>query len=249
MAFLDVPVARYGLSAGMNSLGTLGGDQSQALDVNSLGEVAGGAQEGTGNYYPFIWLPSGSAPKYGFGSAGMNDLDVLTGGTTSHAFGINDSGQVVGASEITGGDYRAFIWANGTMTDLNDLLDPNSTWVLVRAMDINADGEISGLGTNLSSVTRGFVLTTCTDTGAGSLTGSPPELESELDEERDPYHEPDEEGEAYHEPELTPRAPLPPLCSLSMLQDFLMSLAGCLVLVRARPRAEAPRTLQSYRPP
>ncbi|MCH7701288.1 MAG: DUF3466 family protein [Planctomycetes bacterium] len=291
LAFLDVPVARYGLSAGMNSLGTLGGVESQALDVNSLGEVVGGAQKSAGDYYPFIWLPSGTAPKYGFGSdgmnslgtlggvstilthrahainangeivgqsytaggdahaflwlpsaaytlsAGMNDLGVLTGGTASLAFGINDSGQVVGASEVTGGDYHAFIWETGTMTDLNDLLDPNSTWELVRAMDINSEGEISGWGTNLSSVTQGFVLTTCTDTGAGSLLGPPDPTFEPLLPQRE--FDADEEPDAYDEPELIRRAPLPPLCGLGMLQAAFVTGAGFLLTQRRSRRCRS----------
>ena len=48
----------------------------------------------------------------------MNDLGTL-GGTYSWAFGISDSGQIVGYS-YTSGDtaWHAFLYSQGTMSDL-----------------------------------------------------------------------------------------------------------------------------------
>jgi probable HAF family extracellular repeat protein len=50
----------------------------------------------------------------------ITDLGVISGFTRSQAFGINDAGQVVGASDlqIRVDVPHAFIWQNGTMTDL-----------------------------------------------------------------------------------------------------------------------------------
>lgn len=222
LAFLHLPTARYSLPMGMNSLGSLGGNNSVGTDVNDSGEVVGGSRLANGNMRPFLWLPSAAyslsaglndlgtlggesgailhraeainsngelvgasftaagdmhaflwlpADAYGL-VAGMNDLGVLTGGTTSFALGINDSGQVVGASEVTGGAYHAFLWESGTLNDLNDLIDTNSPWVLTRALDINGDGEITGFGNNLSGDTRGFVVTMCAASGAGGGPGA-----------------------------------------------------------------------------
>jgi probable HAF family extracellular repeat protein len=62
---------------------------------------------------------------------------------------VNNAGQVVGQS---GGPYfsfgRAFLWQNGTLTDLNSptLLPPNSGWVLSSATGINDSQQVVGYG-------------------------------------------------------------------------------------------------------
>ena len=63
----------------------------------------------------------------------------------SCANGINDRGQVVGYAD-TGGDGHAFLYANGTMTDLNNLISPTSGWVLATASAVNNNGWIVGCG-------------------------------------------------------------------------------------------------------
>jgi probable HAF family extracellular repeat protein len=80
----------------------------------------------------------------------MTDLKTL-GGYTSFANGINDVDQVVGASQYqkknATGPRHAFLWQNGTMTDMNTLLPRKSGWVLTNATTINNDGQIVGSGT------------------------------------------------------------------------------------------------------
>jgi probable HAF family extracellular repeat protein len=69
------------------------------------------------------------------------------GGPTSFAYGINSTGQIVGASnfpgDLTGNSSRAFIWQNGVMTNLG--ADPNF-WS--RAYAINTDGDVAGFINN-----------------------------------------------------------------------------------------------------
>lgn len=77
-------------------------------------------------------------------------------GTTSNGMGyssasdINDAGQVVGLYSLfeNGQEVgnRAFVWADGTMQDLNDLVDVSSLagFTLVEALDINDAGQDPG---------------------------------------------------------------------------------------------------------
>jgi len=83
-------------------------------------------------YHAFIWDSS----------SGLTDLGTLGG--SSYAMGINDSGQVVGYSEV-GTTHHAFIWtASGGMVDLGT--PPGCTWS--QGEMINASGEISGEAIN-----------------------------------------------------------------------------------------------------
>ncbi|UCC32426.1 MAG: DUF3466 family protein, partial [Phycisphaerales bacterium] len=208
LAFIYLPSAAYGLPAGINSLGTLGGHQSVATDINDSGQVVGGAQAANSYIRPFRWAngtmtdlgtlggengdvlhraeainSSGDVVGMSYTAGGdahaflydgsMNDLGVLTGGDTSVAYDINDDDQVVGTSNVTGGAFHAFIWESGTVTDLNDLIDTNSTWTLIRATGINDDGEIVGWGQNPGGDYHAFLLIqTCSGSGPpGGIAG------------------------------------------------------------------------------
>jgi probable HAF family extracellular repeat protein len=67
----------------------------------------------------------------------ITDLGTL-GGTTTKGYGINEEGQVVGASQI--GSYMvAFLWDDGTMANLG-ALGAYGSW----AYDINDAGQVVG---------------------------------------------------------------------------------------------------------
>lgn len=83
----------------------------------------------------------------------MIDLGTL-GGSSSHAYDINDSGQVVGDS-----DGYAFLYDGGNMIDLNTLLPTGSGWELSVAYGINDSGQIVGQGSNINGDTRAFLMT------------------------------------------------------------------------------------------
>jgi probable HAF family extracellular repeat protein len=70
---------------------------------------------------------------------GVTDLGVLPGGLHSYAYGINDSGQVVGNCSYTGFQH-AFMW-NGSMHDLGGL-DPEN--IVSEAYAINNNGQVVG---------------------------------------------------------------------------------------------------------
>ena len=69
------------------------------------------------------------------------DLGTL-GGPISFARGINDQGQVVGGADITLEIRHAFLWENGTMTDLGTLGLFQTTEY--DAYDINNAGQVVG---------------------------------------------------------------------------------------------------------
>ena len=79
----------------------------------------------------------------------LDDVRLGTlGGTSSYAYGINNSGQVVGWAYTTGNAWHAFLYNGSTMIDLNTLIDPLSGWTLRDAWDINDAGQIVGWGYN-----------------------------------------------------------------------------------------------------
>lgn len=72
------------------------------------------------------------------------------GGRDSHAFAINDDGQVVGYSDIagptpqTGGASHAFIYKDGVFDDINARLGTHDSF----AQSINASGQVTGFSSS-----------------------------------------------------------------------------------------------------
>lgn len=80
----------------------------------------------------------------------------------SESLDLNDNGLVVGYSEdatFSGLDPRAWAWVDGTMYDLNDLLDDRSEFeILSRATGVNNNGDIVGFGRLLDGTTGAFLI-------------------------------------------------------------------------------------------
>jgi probable HAF family extracellular repeat protein len=96
----------------VQTLGTLGGQNSTANGINAGGQVVGTADLGGGNYHAFATQAGG----------GLRDLGTLGTGANSEGLAINDLGAMTGYSEIDqDGNYRAFLYANGSMQALATL--------------------------------------------------------------------------------------------------------------------------------
>jgi probable HAF family extracellular repeat protein len=146
-------------------LGTLGGDFGGAAAINDLGEIVGSSTT-TSNAETHAFV---------YRNGTMTDLGTL-GGTQSigysppqgysSALAINNWGVIVGTSSTTNGN-DAFLYRNGTMTDLNDLVTltyingPAGFLELTSANGINDRGQIVGEGffwDGASMTTRAFLL-------------------------------------------------------------------------------------------
>lgn len=135
---------------GMRMLPSLrGGGGSSGNGINNAGQIAGGSGCGAGCLHAVLWTESG----------GLQDLGVLNGATFSSAYAINNLGQVVGSSGYIATFEHAFLWSDTAgMQDLNDLIPPNSGWLLEYAFAINDVGQITGQGT-VNGQTHAFLLT------------------------------------------------------------------------------------------
>jgi probable HAF family extracellular repeat protein len=111
------------------------------MDINGAGDVVGfsnppgpGDPEGEFIAQAFFW---------GNGSATATPIGTLDGDALSEAFAINARRQVVGVSFGGTSGSRAFLWQNGVLSNLNDLVDIAPD-VLLSAQDINDAGLITG---------------------------------------------------------------------------------------------------------
>jgi probable HAF family extracellular repeat protein len=121
----------------MRDLGTLGGtwgvvgnrSGGSGEGLNNRGQVTGTSNlAGDLTYHAFLW-----------DRGVLRDLHTL-GGPNSEAYWMNDSGAVVGRSDISGasGNHHAFLWKDGVMLDLGvPAGQPCST-----ALAINAFGQV-----------------------------------------------------------------------------------------------------------
>jgi probable HAF family extracellular repeat protein len=129
------------------------GNVSSGQGMSDNGLICGGGyNSAAGVAHAMLWTSPSSAPT---------DLGSL--GSTSVAYGVNDSGTVVGGS-IVSGSYKAFVWTSGTgMVNLNapgvvGNLATSGFSTLTWGVDVNNLGQIAGFGT-IGGVTDAFLLT------------------------------------------------------------------------------------------
>ena len=95
------------------------------------------------------------------------DLGTLPGGSSSEAYGINNSGQVAGIADTASEPYHAFLYSNGAMTDLGTLGPLPFCWV----GGINDSGQVVGTAGTAWRQTNAFLYSNGTMTNLGTLGG------------------------------------------------------------------------------
>jgi probable HAF family extracellular repeat protein len=128
------PASAASTTYAVKDLGTLGCCSPDVDDINASGQVVGSNFTSTTGTHAFLY------------EAGvMNDLGVPPDAncSLSRAFGINDSGQVVGES-LCAGLRHLFLYSKSTgMKDLG-LLPGAVAGTNSQAFDINASGQVVG---------------------------------------------------------------------------------------------------------
>jgi probable HAF family extracellular repeat protein len=86
-----------------------------------------------------------SGAYHAFVSDGSQMVDLGTlGGAGSSATGINGAGHIVGVSDTADGGWAPFLYVNGTMHNLNDLVTGFSE--LISTPLLSESGQIAGVG-------------------------------------------------------------------------------------------------------
>ena len=128
-------------------------DDGEVIDIGNLGGLAWhtpnainrrGDIVGFSNFskadganlrpHAFLWTESGGIDDLGTLAAPLDD--------NSDAWGLNKRRQVVGSSCDVDGNCHAYVWQDGEMSDLNELVDSDD--VLIAAYDIDDRGRITG---------------------------------------------------------------------------------------------------------
>jgi probable HAF family extracellular repeat protein len=156
---------------GMRDLGTLGGSFSYGMAINAKNHVVG---------YSTVNKVDSRVHAFWFDGNGMKDLGTLARKFSnpledqSVALGVNSSDRVVGYSYLPAINVTtdpavqtgtsavrqvAFVWSEGTMTDLNKLIGASAeTYHLNSAVAINDNGQIVATALSKATGTRRAVL-------------------------------------------------------------------------------------------
>jgi probable HAF family extracellular repeat protein len=107
------------------------GQDSFAVDINDLGQIIGTSTDYTG------------FPPHAFLYTGDNITDINTSDIGALVTDINNNVEIVGYGITT---YGPFIYKNGHITNLNELIDPGLEITLYGAFGINDNGQIVATG-------------------------------------------------------------------------------------------------------
>jgi probable HAF family extracellular repeat protein len=137
-------------------LGVPAGDQLSTLfGINNAGAAVGysfaALQPGPDNRWQAILAPANATA--------VQALSELA--PDSFAYAINDDGAVVGCrnryDDIFPDPHRAFVYTNGSVTDLHALMATNPTYDFTCARDVNNAGVVVGEFQSMSAPQRGFM--------------------------------------------------------------------------------------------
>jgi probable HAF family extracellular repeat protein len=156
-------IAGSALPAGIQTLHAALWDGGQLFDLNQFVPGSGWELEEAraindqGLLTGFGWF-QGSQHAFRLNGRTLTDLGTLPGATASRGLGLNNRGEVVGSVTIGAGTQtRAFLWSDGRMEDLNDLISGAAGWQLREARGINDAGQIVGWG-SFRNEERAFLL-------------------------------------------------------------------------------------------
>jgi len=144
--------------------GSLGGSFTGAFALNEAGRAVGFAYlPGDTTFHATLWKQIGQ----------LTDLGVLGGDQCSYATSINARMQIVGGSisdctNFVG--FRAFLWEDGAMLDLNALIPSDATLHLQTIETINNRGEIAGQAVDVQNNQHAVLLIPC-DKGHPDVEG------------------------------------------------------------------------------
>jgi probable HAF family extracellular repeat protein len=101
---ISIHAFRWTTGTGMTDLGSLSGiaGRSEALDISNGGDIVGGSTTAadTANLHAFLWTPN----------HGMRQLPALSGDVDDEAYGMNESGTIVGYADSPDGRRHAIVW-------------------------------------------------------------------------------------------------------------------------------------------
>jgi probable HAF family extracellular repeat protein len=125
-----------------------GGPSSMGVAINNAGDMVVNSHHADGSM----------GRTYLYTGGRLADLGMLKGHTHSAGTGINNLGHIVGASQ-SARERRAFIYADGTMEDLNHLIRPRTRLQLLVAYAINDNEQVIGVGQLGDGTPQAFLLT------------------------------------------------------------------------------------------
>jgi len=124
-------------------IGTLGGSSSWAMGINGAGQVVGYSTTSSGETHGFRTAPNAAI------NPSTDDLGSLGGppdqqGMLTQGYGINDSGQTTGASQVTNGSHAFRTGPNSAIHPSTDDIPYGGQYNRAQGMSINSAGDVLG---------------------------------------------------------------------------------------------------------